>query len=584
MRAYIKFLFVFIVINLIGVVGMAQCQWERFKAATNPETEAGRALSDAIDKDAELIDFWEILDNDGIRDIENQIARIGGNADPDIVKKYITDIKNDLNLAREVSDNLELVQAWKIIKNNGDNNLANLATDLDELNLVSKNLNEIASVGGYKTWKSLEFDNKVNKLTASSSINISWKNIDDKNLIWASPNNNKLSTAKSFADETNTNLYDAILDDGSYVKIDINDGRILLGNTEGAYQAFAILNDADLGNFKSSVLDVSDNVFNTQIINLINDSSRKLKLLSGAISRPLTIAGESISLSANKVNTLLGRYRPDISNLFEELGSFKNVGLGETLGGINILNKPDHYYDASSWWDAYNKPWLNNAIDRGDDIYLATIPKSSDDILDATGNLKGAYAQELNHLASRNYKPKNITEKDWIDIRRWLGFKHPDWVEVIDIRTKLLARKPHVLEIENITTKANGQKGFTGCHSKIALDGFAVKNSGAIIEYMNKNLDAASGVYEAQPVIKMPNGEEYIKLNNNGKSTFFPDSWDETKILDEVEYSIINNQGQFPNGAPNEYYGYSKNGKVKIHFYLNPNGNINSFFPSLAPL
>jgi hypothetical protein len=25
-------------------------------------------------------------------------------------------------------------------------------------------------------------------------------------------------------------------------------------------------------------------------------------------------------------------------------------------------------------------------------------------------------------------------------------------------------------------------------------------------------------------------------------------------------------------------------GKVKIHFYLNPNGNINSFFPSIAPL
>ncbi len=90
-----------------------------------------------------------------------------------------------------------------------------------------------------------------------------------------------------------------------------------------------------------------------------------------------------------------------------------------TPGGVNLLNKPDHYYDASTWWDAYNKPWLNRAIDRGDDVYLATIPQKADEVMDAAGNLKGAFAEELNHLVFRNYKPSNIADNEWNSIKSW---------------------------------------------------------------------------------------------------------------------------------------------------------------------
>ena len=158
--------------------------------------------------------------------------------------------------------------------------------------------------------------------------------------------------------------------------------------------------------------------------------------------------------------------------------------------------------------------------------------------------------------------------------------RHENWVEVLDIRDKILSRKNHVLEIEKITTARNGKKGFTGCHSKTALDDYVTKNPEATIEFRNKNLDASSGVYEAEPIIKMPNGDEYIKLNNKGKSTFFPDSWSQNKVLDEVEHAIKNNHGKLPekpNG--NEYYGFSSNGKVEIHFYLNKDGSIGSYFP-----
>ena len=254
----------------------------------------------------------------------------------------------------------------------------------------------------------------------ASSENITWKNLDELNIVWANQNSNVLSTAKTFANETGTFLYDAVLSNGYYVKFDLNDGRILLGNTDGTYHAFAVVNDASLSFFKSSVLNVSYEVFNTKLSQFLSTNADKLKVLSGVVSKQLTIAGKTVTLSTSKVNTMLGRFRPDIANLFDELGSFKNVGLGETKGGINILNKPDYYYDAATWWSAYNKPWLDKAITRGDDIFLATIPTKADDII-KNGQLLGAYAEELNYLAIKNYKPVNISTTEWNNIKTWLG-------------------------------------------------------------------------------------------------------------------------------------------------------------------
>ena len=126
--------------------------------------------------------------------------------------------------------------------------------------------------------------------------------------------------------------------------------------------------------------------------------------------------GTTFTLSVIKINTILGRFRPDIANLINELGSFKNVGLGEVPGGINILNKPDYYYNASTWWNVFNKPWLDKAIRRGDDIYLATNLTNANDII-KKGRLMGSYAEELNHLAIKNYKPVDITETEWNNIK-----------------------------------------------------------------------------------------------------------------------------------------------------------------------
>ncbi|MDO4230305.1 MAG: hypothetical protein Q4C98_10855 [Capnocytophaga sp.] len=299
-----------------------------------------------------------------------------------------------------------------------------LTTNIDNLTDAEKQLIKKQE----KVWKILGViddtggvSNSLKKLiNKSSSKNIVWKALDDKNIIWANKNDNVLSTAKSFANEIGNTLYDIVLQNGYYVKIDINDGRILLGNTNGNYYAFAVINDTELGTFKSSILNVSDEIFNTKLSQFLTINADKLKVLSGVVSKPLNIAGQTVVLSGNKVNTLLGRFRPDIANLFNELGSFKNVGLGETKGSINILNKPDFYYNPDNWWNAYNKPWLDRAIVRGDDIYMVTIPQKADDII-KEGKLLGAYAEELNYLATKNYKPKNISIEQWIIIKKWLN-------------------------------------------------------------------------------------------------------------------------------------------------------------------
>lgn len=146
-----------------------------------------------------------------------------------------------------------------------------------------------------------------------------------------------------------------------------------------------------------------------------------------------------------------------------------------------------------------------------------------------------------------------------------------------DINVALNNRIAHIRSIK-FEPKGSGYR-FSGCHSKSAIDELGANARLEIT--IPKN---AEGVYEGKVFAKGPDGKEIMKSGNGGKSTFFPDHWDEARILDEVEFAVKNNKGQVPNGASNQYFGFSKDGKIKIEFYYNETtGAINSFFPSLNP-
>ncbi len=60
---------------------------------------------------------------------------------------------------------------------------------------------------------------------------------------------------------------------------------------------------------------------------------------------------------------------PDIIN--NQLHYPKTTDFDAKPGGFDLLNTPDGYYKTpDQFWDEYNKPFLDDAISRGDSISL----------------------------------------------------------------------------------------------------------------------------------------------------------------------------------------------------------------------
>jgi hypothetical protein len=113
---------------------------------------------------------------------------------------------------------------------------------------------------------------------------------------------------------------------------------------------------------------------------------------------------------------LKGKMLADEFNVGTQFGN-----VSSNNSGFNFLNIPDNLANAagSNFFDLYNKPWLLKAIQRGDDIILATRPIVKADFFTATGQLKGMYAEELKFLAQQNYKPINLSATEWNTIKTW---------------------------------------------------------------------------------------------------------------------------------------------------------------------
>lgn len=103
---------------------------------------------------------------------------------------------------------------------------------------------------------------------------------------------------------------------------------------------------------------------------------------------------------------MLGRYDADTKGIIEELHIPKNTDFGGRQGGFNVLNTPDEYYiTADQFWAEYNKPFLAAAMERGDDIVMAT-PISNSTIYTKSGALTG-YGREYKYLCSSGYELVN---------------------------------------------------------------------------------------------------------------------------------------------------------------------------------
>lgn len=87
----------------------------------------------------------------------------------------------------------------------------------------------------------------------------------------------------------------------------------------------------------------------------------------------ITTSGVKLETTPARTTTVLGTYAEDTRSILDELGSVKSTDFGPRDGGFNLLNVPDNLYqNAEQFWNAYNKPWLDNAVARNDIIVLAT--------------------------------------------------------------------------------------------------------------------------------------------------------------------------------------------------------------------
>lgn len=109
-----------------------------------------------------------------------------------------------------------------------------------------------------------------------------------------------------------------------------------------------------------------------------------------------------IASTPGKTTTIVGKftYYPyfsgDMKTVVEELiGNLKTQDFGAKTGGFNVLNVSDNLYDPATFWNTYNKPWLQTAINRGDEIAAASNPL---DINNLFKGLNGIPQSELNIL------------------------------------------------------------------------------------------------------------------------------------------------------------------------------------------
>ena len=116
-----------------------------------------------------------------------------------------------------------------------------------------------------------------------------------------------------------------------------------------------------------------------------------------------TTSGIKLTSVPQKTTTVLGRYDSDTKNIIKELGVPKSTDFSRNKGGFNLLNTPDELYKTpEQFWNEYNKPFLDSAIDRGDDILMAT-PINNNTLYTKTGELTG-YGKEYFYLKSKGYK------------------------------------------------------------------------------------------------------------------------------------------------------------------------------------
>ena len=130
--------------------------------------------------------------------------------------------------------------------------------------------------------------------------------------------------------------------------------------------------------------------------------SRHVRRLSVRVSSGAELAG-----TPGRTTTVLGQYggeSGDMRRVVREVtGGMKRWDNPGNPGGFNVLNVPNGAvrWGRDAFWDLFNRPFLDDAIERGDVFVLATRP-TAEVLVDSVGELTG-FGREYRYLLDRGY-------------------------------------------------------------------------------------------------------------------------------------------------------------------------------------
>ena len=132
--------------------------------------------------------------------------------------------------------------------------------------------------------------------------------------------------------------------------------------------------------------------------------------------------------------------------------------------------------------------------------------------------------------------------------------KEKEKTEVSEEKSANIGNKKYKIDYDHIIggdISSNGEK-VTGGHTLLKGDVRIVKKIGA---------PSKNGVYKASVEIRKPDGTWQKKTSNGGVNTMFPESWDETRVIDEIN-SAWENRKDLKGRDNNMWQGISKSGVI----------------------
>jgi hypothetical protein len=133
-----------------------------------------------------------------------------------------------------------------------------------------------------------------------------------------------------------------------------------------------------------------------------------------------TSSGIVIRANPDKTTTVLGTYVDDTNSIINSQLSLPRstvIDAPTQPGAFNLLNTPNSVYGklgADNFWNDVNKPFIDAAIQRGDDIYLATDPNvwgALNRRLPDGSVVRTGFGREYDYLTSKGYIYDSSTGK-----------------------------------------------------------------------------------------------------------------------------------------------------------------------------